>query len=152
MPKFFFLLTLSLLFISCSSNKDIDAKMEKKAQAVAPTVDPRTQYARAISMVRSNKELKDDQKEKLVSVINKYSMKTWENRMKQSQLRAVLVSELLSTGSAKNPRVDQAKKSLQALDADNSKFLGKFIRDFKFYTGNTAQDFQPAMREVLRIQ
>lgn len=148
----FFLILLSLITISCSTSQSVQREVSKKADAVAPTVDPRTQYSRAISMVRSDKDLKPEQKEKLVEVINKYAVKSWENRMKQSQYRTVLVSEMLNSGSAKNPRVDQTKKSLQKLEKDDSDALGKFIRDFKFYSGHTAQNAQPAMREVLRIQ
>ncbi len=150
--KFFVLIMLSVLVVGCASHKEASDEVKKEAKAVQPTVDPRTQYARAISMIRDNAELKAEQKDKLVQVVNNYATKALEIRMMQSQYRAVLVSEMLSSGSNKNPKVDAAKRSLQKLNQESSKQLGKFIRDFKYYSGNTANNYQPAMIEVIRIQ
>lgn len=149
--KVLVLMLLSLVAISCSSQKEARKEVEKEAKAVNPNTDPRTQYARAISMIRESKDLKDDQKEKLVDVVNTYATRSLENRMQQSQYRAVLVSEMLNSGTKKNLKVDAAKKALQKLNDDSSKNLGKFIRDFKFYSGNAAANFQPAMREIIRV-
>lgn len=149
--KVLVLMLLSLIAIGCSSQKEARKEVEKEAKAVSPDIDPRTQYARAIAIIKADKDLKDDQKEKLVDVVNTYAIKSLENRMQLSQYRAVLVSEMLNSGNKKNPKVDAAKKAIHKLYDDNSKQLGKFIRDFKFYSGNYAANFQPAMREIIRV-
>jgi hypothetical protein len=149
--KVLVLMLLSVFVVSCASKEEANKVVEKEAKAATPTADPRTQYERAISMVQNNPDLKDDQKNKLVDVINTYATKNLEIRMNQSQYRAVLVNEMLNSGTKKNPKVDAAKKGLQKLNKDSSEELGKFIRDFKYYSGNTAANFQPAMKEVIRI-
>ena len=149
--KVLVLMLLSVLVVSCASKEEANKQVEKEAKAVSPSADPRSQYDRAIAMVKSNPDLKDEQKDKLVEVINNYASKSLENRMKQSQYRAVLVNEMLDSGTKKNPKVDAAKKGLLKLNKDSSNLLGKFIRDFKYYSGNTAANFQPAMKEVIRI-
>lgn len=150
--KVLVLMLLAVLSVSCASQNDANKEVAKEATAVKPVTNPRSQYERAITMIRTNNDLKDDQKDKLVSVINTYATKSLEIRMQQSQYRAVLVGEMLNSGTKKNLKVDAAKKSLQKLNDESSKQLGKFIRDFKFYSGNTAANFQPTMKEIIRIQ
>lgn len=150
--KILVLIMLSILFVSCSSHQEAEKEVKQEAAAVRPTIDPNTQYVRAIAMINENPDLKDKDKKKLVEVVNTYATKGHEIRMKKSQYRAVLVSEMLNSGSHKNPKVDAAKKGLQSLNEESSKQLGKFIRDFKYYSGNTAANFEPTMKEVMRIQ
>lgn len=153
MNKFFALIALLTVFISCSSHKELKKEVNQQANAVTPVTDPRSQYDRAIAMIKENKELDEKQKKALVGVINEYASKSVEIRKKQSQYRVVLVNEMLNSGTKKNRKVDLAKKNLQKLEKESSSNLGKFIRDFKFHSGNITYDtFQPAIREAIRIQ
>lgn len=153
MNKFLVLMAFLTIFVSCSSQKNLKNEVKAEASAVAPVTDPRTQYERAITMIQSHKELNEKQKSELVSVINNYALKSNEIRKKQSQYRVVLVNEMLNSGTKRNPKVGIAKKSLQNLYRESNANLGKFIRDFKFHSGDVASDsYQPVMREVLRVQ
>ena len=148
--KIFVLIMLSILIASCTSRKDAQKFVDKEAASVAPAVDPNSQYSRTIALILNNPDLKDKDKEKLVEVVNDYAAKGHEIRMKKSQYRAVLVSEMLNSGSNKNPKVDAAKKNLQALNEESTNQLGKFVRDFKYYSGNTAANFEPTIKEMGR--
>jgi chromosome condensin MukBEF ATPase and DNA-binding subunit MukB len=148
--KILVLIILSIFVVSCTLRKDAQKTVKNEAAAVEPIVDPNYQYTRAISMINENPELKDKDKKKLVEVVNQYATKGHEIRMKRSQYRAVLVTEMLNSGSGKNPKVDEVKKNLKDLNDESTKQLGKFVRDFKYFSGNTAANFQPTMKEMSR--
>lgn len=150
MKKILVLMMALTLGSGCSSQKAAEKAVDKKAEAVTPVIDVQSQYDRAVAMVRADKDLKAEQKEKLVGVLNTYAKKSREIKLKQSQFRAVLVKELLNSGEQKNPKVEAAMKNLTRLDDESSRDLGKFIRDFKFHSGNFAGHMHP-MREMIRF-
>lgn len=153
MNKFLVLMALVSILMGCSGHKNLKNEVKADASAVAPVTDPRSQYERAITMIQSHTELDEKQKSQLVGVINKYALKANDIRKQQSQYRVVLVNEMLNSGTKRNPKVNLAQRRLQKLDRESTSNLGKFIRDFKFYSGEVASDsYQPVMREVLRIQ
>ena len=150
MKNIFVLAFLSLLSVSCASQANKDVKEE--AASIRPTISPRTQFARAIAMVDSNPDLNQDQKERLVKLIEDYSQKMIENRLKQSQYRTVLLDEMLKTDMETGPLIAAAKKDITDLNKESSKYLESFVTDFKSIIGKSAHHHQPELLEVILVE
>lgn len=145
------LILLSLFISSCTTSKQAKKIVDTEAKAEAPNLSPSLQQQRAISLIKSSSDLNQEQKNKLIAVVDKYVDRAVKRRQLQGQYRAVLVKEMVTEGKSRNLRVDMAKKQLLKLDQENSKDLERFVDDFQFYAGKMAVSNQSIMLQSLDI-
>ena len=93
MKKNILILALLLVSASCSSSK----KPAELARAYDPIIDRNDQVERVVAMIRGNKKLDEKKKNDLIDLVNAQAKKADVIKMKQSQLRAVLIDQLLET-------------------------------------------------------
>jgi nitrate/nitrite-specific signal transduction histidine kinase len=151
MKDLFLILTFLVMGVACTSQQT-KQDVQKQTDAVYPAVSSRIQYSRALAMVESNPDLSDEQKDELEHLIHKYTITSIEERMRLSQYRAVIVNEMLNTGSRPNPRVTAVKGDIKKLNRENSDRLERFVDEFRKIVGTTAKNHEPMMVEIIQIE
>lgn len=151
MKQLALLFLVLILGVSCASH---EAKKEVKEDAaeILPVINPNAQYDRAVAMVNANPDLSQEQKTKLIGIIQAYGTKASENRQKESQYRVALLDEMMKTDAATNATISAAKKNITNLNKENSKLIEGFVNDFKSTIGKSAKFNQPVMMEVILVE
>lgn len=151
MNKLVLLVLVMVLGVSCASH---EAKKEVKEEAaeVMPIINPNVQFERAVAMIEANPDLSGAQKIKLIDLIKAYGSKMYENKQKESQYRSVLLEEMIKNDVKNNDKITAAKKSITAINKENSGLIEGFVQDFKATIGNSARFHQPVMMEVLMVE
>ncbi len=151
MNKLVLLLLVLGLGVSCTSYKAKKA-VNAEAAEVMPVVNPTLQYHRAVAMIEANPDLSQEQKAKLVELINGYANKAYESKQKESQFRTVLMDEMLKTNVNNNAKISAAREDITKLNKESSKMIETFVQDFKTIVGKSAHYHQPVMMEVILVE
>ena len=140
------ILTFALLIavVSCSSQE----KPAELARAYEPIIDRNDQVERIITMIKNNKELDKDKKNELIELVNVQAKKSDQIKMQQSQLRALLINQLLESADGSNSQTIATTKELEKIHKKNIKELNDFILKFKAISGEQALRHDSFMREV----
>jgi hypothetical protein len=142
----FTILTLAMLiaFISCSSQEN----PAELARSYDPIIDRNDQVERIITMIKNNKGLDKDKKNGLIDLVNVQAKKSDHIKMQQSQLRAVLIDQLLQSADGSNSQTIATIKELEKIHKKNIKELNDFVLNFKAISGEQALRQDSFMREV----
>lgn len=140
-------LLFMIIFSSCSSSE----KVSKMSKEYEPVLEQDAQVQRVITMIKEDKDLKPDAKEELVELVEEQSKKITENRKKQSQLRAVLIDQLLQASDGSKSDVIATTKELEKLNKQNIKGMKDFVLKFQSLSGEKDIRQNDFMREVSNI-
>lgn len=150
MNIYFLFLGVVLLLFGCSSdNKKIERQVSSEAQAVAVSTDPNVQHERAIAEIEKSPDFQEDQKKRLIQLIDDYVEDVKVLRLKQSQYRSVLLKEMLVSGEKPTKKAIVAKEKLKEINQDAANQLDKFVNDFKFITGEDARNQRGLILQVI---
>jgi hypothetical protein len=150
MKALFFIFGAMLFVSACSSqNKKIEKQVSAEASKVVVSSDYKIQYERAVAEIKSNPELNEDQKKRLINLIDNYVEDVRVLRLKQSQYRSVLLKEMLITSETPSKKAVVAKETLKEINQDAANQLDKFIADFKFITGEDARNQRGLILQVI---
>jgi hypothetical protein len=144
MKKNILILAILIISASCSSSK----KPAELARAYDPIIDRNDQVERVVAMIRENKKLDKNKKNDLIELVNAQAKKADEIKMKQSQLRAVLIDQLLESSDGSNSQTIATTKELEKIHKRNIKELNDFILKFKAISGEQDLRQDSFMREV----
>ena len=148
--KTLFLLGAVLIVSSCSStHKKIERQVSSEAQAIAVSPDSEVQYERALTQLKKNPDFTEDQKERLIELIDDYVKDVKALRLKQSQYRSVLLKEMLVEGEAPSKKAVVAKETLKDINQEAANQLDKFVYEFKFITGEDARNQRGLILQVI---
>lgn len=138
------ILTLTILLGICACGSA--EKPQEMARAYDPILDRDDQLDRVITMIKDDKDLDNEKKNKLIELVNDQAQKTLELRMQQSQLRAVLIDQLLKGAAGSKSQTLATSKRLEKLNKKNIKELDDFIVKFRAISGERDKD--QLMREA----
>jgi hypothetical protein len=144
MKKTILALALLVGVVSCGSTE----KPAKLARAYDPIIDRNDQVERIITMIRNNKKIEEDKKNELIELVNVQAEKSDQIKMKQSQLRAVLIDQLLESSDGSNSQTIATTKELEKIHKKNIKELNDFVLKFKAISGEQTLRQDSFMREV----
>jgi hypothetical protein len=133
-----------LMLSACSSSK----KIQEEAKAYVPVTDTAAQVQRAISMIKADKELSEEQKKELEKLVFVHTDKAEEIRKKQSQIRAMLIEELLKSSHGKKSLSITSAKALDKLNKEHINNLDDFIRKFRVISGEADRNQDIYMRQI----
>lgn len=145
MKQFILLMTLLAGLVACSSN---EKKVEKMTTTYDPVVEQDAQVARVIGMIQANENLDQDKKTELIELVNEQDKKITAMKKEQSQLRAVLIDQLLAGSTGDNTATLATSKQLEELNKKNIKGLNDFIIQFRSISGENDAKNNDYMREV----
>lgn len=145
------LLLIFVLGVSCASH-EAKKDVKKEAAEILPVINPNAQYERAVAMVQANPDLSQEQKNKLIGLIQSYGTKVYENKQKESQYRTVLLEEMMKTEAETSATIAAAKKDITDLNKNNAKLIEDFVQEFKTTVGKSAKFNQPTMMEVILVE
>lgn len=137
-------LILALLAAGCSSRK----KVQEEAKAYRPVIEQGAQIKRAVAMIEADAELSTDQKKALVKLIYVHAERSEEIKRKQSQIRAVLIEELLKSSHGQKSLSVTSAKELDKLNKEHIKNLDKFIRRFRIISGEAERNQDSYMKQI----
>ena len=129
------ILILILLIVAACSSNEPKKEVRTMSQSYEPVVEQEAQVARVITMIQADKELDQKRKDELVKLVNEQSAKVTEAKQKQSQLRALLIDQLLQSSDGSNSLALATTKELEKLNKQNIKGLNDFILKFKGISG-----------------
>lgn len=150
MKAYLLMLAAVLICSSCASdNKKVEKQVSSEARAIKVSQDPEIQYERAIAEIKRNPDFQEDQKKRLIKLIDAYVEDLKVLRLKQSQYRSVLLKEMLISTEKPNKKAVVAKETLKEINQDAANQLDKFIADFKFITGEDARNQRGLILQVI---
>lgn len=132
--KHFSLILVLLVVVACSS-KEPKKEVQTAAQTYEPVVDQDAQVARLVGMIQADKDIEQERKDDLIKLVNEQSVKLTEAKKKQSQLRALLIDQLLKSSDGTNTQAMATTKELENLNKQNIRGLNDFILKFKSLSG-----------------
>jgi apolipoprotein N-acyltransferase len=141
-------LLISILLLGLCACSSSSKKVDKMTKTYEPVLEQDAQVERITTMIRTDKKLTDEKKDKLVELVHEQSQKSIELRKKQSQLRAVLVDQLLKSSDGSNSASVSTSKELEKLNQANIKGLNDFILKFKSISGERDINQNDYMREL----
>jgi hypothetical protein len=144
MKKTILTITLLICVVSCSSQE----KPAELARAYDPIIDRNDQVERIITMIRNNNKIEEDKKNELIELVNVQAKRSDQIKMEQSQLRAVLIDQLLESADGSNSQTIATTKELEKIHKKNIKELNDFVLKFKAISGEQAIRQDSFMREV----
>lgn len=148
MKHLFSTFILLTFIVACSSN---EKKVDKMAQSYDPILEKNAQVERVITMIKNDEGLNDQKKEELVALVKETSVKADEIKKEQSQLRALLINQLLESSDGSSSQVLATSKELEKLTKKNIKGLNDFIIKFKAISGERDIQQNQFMHEVGNI-
>lgn len=147
----FILIVFGVVSCSSSSNKKIDREVSSEAQSIVPITDPVEQYESAVAEVEHSKVFSPDQKERLIQLIDAYALESSKLRRKQSQYRSVLLKEMLESSEKINKKANVAREKLKEINIEGANNFEKFVKDFKFITGEEVRNQRGLMLQVIDV-
>jgi hypothetical protein len=143
-----FLLLLGV--VSCASHRDPEKNVAKQAKEVDVSEDSLAQYNNAISMIKENPNFMENQKKEMIKLVDDYAVNSSKRKKEEAQLRQALMTEMLNAPEGKSAKLDQTRKSLEAVNKERTKDLESFVEKFKFTAGADARSHQFMMNEMIR--
>ena len=113
-----------------------------------PLIEKDAQIKRAVGMIEADPELTKDQKSELTKLVYAHSERSEEIKKKQSQIRAVLIEELLKSSHGKRSLSVTSAKELDKLNKQHIKNLDEFIWKFRRISGESDRNQETYMRQI----
>lgn len=146
----YLILGVILLLAGCSSRDEkVKQEVSSEAQAVTISQNPQAQYEKAIAEIEASHNFNDDQKKRLIQLIDNYVEDLKVLRLKRSQYRSVLLKEMLVSSEAPSKKAVIAKETLKDINQEAANQLDKFVADFKFITGEDARNQRGLILQVI---
>ena len=144
MKTFFLIFALMTTLAACSSNK----KVEQMSQSFEPILGKEAQIERIVKMISNDPKLNQEEKDQLITLLNQQVKISEEMKKEQSQLRALLIDQLLKSSNGSNSQTIATTRKLQKLYKKNIKELNHFVLKFKSITGQRDINHQDYMSEM----
>lgn len=144
MKNLLILFIYGMIAASCTTPKNV----KKEAARFGPVLNADAQVERAVGMIKEDEKLSIQQKKELINLVEHYSYDAVKIRQKQSQVRALLISELLKSVDGHQSMALSTAKELDKLSRQDIKLLDKFFREFNRITGELDQEHQRSIQQM----
>jgi PBP1b-binding outer membrane lipoprotein LpoB len=148
MKKIILILALIMNLYSCSSS---DKELNALEASYEPILDTDSQVARIELMIKNDKKLDSKVKVQLITLIDDTSKEAIKRKKRQSQLRAVLIDQLLKSSDGSKSKVLTTSKELEKNHKESIKSLNDFILKFKAISGEQSHNQNEMMRDLATI-